>query len=469
MKRFLIIFLLLLVPLSFPSFVFAQTPTPSGVGTTAPAEPSWWDSFWAWVTGIFIKTDYSISERSTENIISDQNTYTNDSSKHSSQGTRLTDSNSQICYKGSVIKKVILNESGYPDSDLTHICNSGSSCAVSTDTSCDTISIKDLAVYFVQTQKPFYCDDKNNLVSIESKVVNAVNSFLNGSSAIPNENLTCYQKIYKDFYLVPKDTTDYKEENSKKIIQTPISADSQKDSGTGSDELQDNLDKNFSPQGTDAGLDGIRPANWPGSSTSESSSDTNISDTGLTAEDIQNATCSVANKVILTSQCSSINSSTNMNANGTCSSKTLCTSGCGPVSVSEILQAKSETLTPSYLMTNTNSPYYNTYTCNGGTSWATAIAAFKKYLGENSVGSVLYSCSIDDVKTMLCQGNPVMILLSWSTGGHYVVAVGISSNGELIIKDPGNGQINLYPSSSYYSVKNKTISSCLSIDANYIK
>jgi hypothetical protein len=182
--------------------------------------------------------------------------------------------------------------------------------------------------------------------------------------------------------------------------------------------------------------------------------------------DFPNATCSVANKVILTSQCDY--EYVPMRADGGCSHKNVCSSGCGPTSVSEILQAKNSAWNPEYLMKNSDSPYYNVYSCSGGgTAWSTAISAFKQYLGEGSVGEYVDGCTEDDVKKMLCQHNAVMILLSWKGGGHYIVAVGINSDGQLVIKDPGNGKINLYPSDSYYSNKGKTISSCLAIDASY--
>ena len=478
MKRFLIVLLFLILPFfSHPIFITAQSVTPSSSTDSTISTPSadassgesLWSKFWSWLTTIFIRTDYTISQRPLKDVTSDMTNYgtVSDSDKHSSSATRLTDSQSQKCYKGAVIRKVILGTSGYPDTTISHIClDSSGQYSVSTDSSCQAIKISDLAHYFIQTNQPFYCDDKNKIINLETDVINKVNETF--TESIPSAQLNYYLAIYNDFYLVPKETSDENEENSRNIVKTPLPAGEQ-NSGSSVSDNKDQLEKSVSPQGTGSGLDGLRPASWPHNTSSNSTYTAEISDTGLTAEDIQNATCSVANKVILTSQCSSINSNTSMKANGSCPSKTLCSSGCGPVSVSEILQAKSETLTPAHLMSDPSSPYYNTYTCDSGTSWTTAVAAFKKYLGENSVGNVLYNCDVADVKNMLCQNNAVMILLNWSTGGHYVVAVGINSDGQLIIKDPGNGQINLYPSNSYYSAKNKTISSCLGVDANYIK
>lgn len=268
MKRFLIV-LSFFFFLIFPSFVSAQSTTPTDTQTSQTAittqQPSWWDSFWSWITGIFIKTDYSISERPSGMVISDMNDYgkVSDSGKHSSSGTRLTTSNNQICYKGNVIKKVVLNTSGYQDSDLANICpKTDGTCEVFTistaNTGCDTISIKDLAQYFIQTNQKFYCDSSNNLINIESNVISAIGSSL---PEIPSNNFDCYKKIYNDFYLVPKNTTDSNEENSKDIVKTPLPANKQKPNSN-NNEYKDQLDKNVSPDGTSAGLGGLRPASW---------------------------------------------------------------------------------------------------------------------------------------------------------------------------------------------------------------
>lgn len=270
MKRFLIVLLFLVLSFSFPLSILAETPTSVAISTAETfEEPSLWNQFWSWITGIFIKTDYTISQRPTKEVISDMNNYGNasESGKHSSSGTRLTSASSQRCYKGTVIKKVILDTSGYPNSDLSKICLSNTNeCVVkstsdSTDdlTNCQTITIKDLAHYFVQIQKQFYCDDQNHFINIDTDVITKVNEKF--TDAISETKKICYQTIYNDFYLVPKDTADENEENSKKIVQTPISANEQ----VSSNNVQDNknqLDKNFSPAGTSGGLNGLRPSSW---------------------------------------------------------------------------------------------------------------------------------------------------------------------------------------------------------------
>ena len=192
------------------------------------------------------------------------------------------------------------------------------------------------------------------------------------------------------------------------------------------------------------------------------------SDPGSDSTIIENTKCSVADKVVLTPQCG-VNRNISMRADGTCPGKTTCTSGCGPTSVSEILQGRNQSWTINYLMTSPDSPYYNTYSCNKGTSWGTATKTLKKYLGDAAVGEVLGGCSINDVRKLVCSGHAVMILLKWTnpdgtSGGHYVVAVAVDNDDNLVIKDPGNGRVNIYPTSAVYQKNNKKIRSCLAVD-----
>ncbi|MDD3002838.1 MAG: SpoIID/LytB domain-containing protein [Candidatus Shapirobacteria bacterium] len=272
MKRLLIVLLFLIIPFFQPTSAFAQSVTTATTDnqtttTTATPEESLWIKFWNWISSVFIKTDYTIAKRPLNEINSDMTNYstTSDNSKHSSSGTRLTDSNSQTCYKGNVIKKVILDKSGYPNTNLAQICNSSNGCVVSSgsESDCQTITIKDLAHYFVQTNQQFYCNDQNKLINIDSDVINAVNT--NFSESISSANLDCYQAIYDDFYLIPKDTDDKNEENSKNIVQTPISASNQ-DSNDGSSikDLKKQLNQNLTPKGKkwDSSLNFLCPANW---------------------------------------------------------------------------------------------------------------------------------------------------------------------------------------------------------------
>lgn len=258
------------------SIILAQsiTPTasPSATATSsstatpsANANQSFLDKLLSFLFGLFIKTDYSISSRDTKAINTDMTDYgdlsdSNFNSKHSFSGSRLTSSSSQNCLKGNVIKQTILATAGYSDSELAHICvDSANNCSVSSDTTCQLVKVSDLAHYFVQLKKQFYCDTNNKFINTESDITEKINKSF--STDIPANQLNCYQTIYNDFYITPKDNQDTNEENAKKIVQTPLSASSQ-DKTMDTKAIKDQVDQNFSPAGTDTGLNGLRPANW---------------------------------------------------------------------------------------------------------------------------------------------------------------------------------------------------------------
>jgi hypothetical protein len=261
-----------------PTPTVASTPTPAPTPTTTPTPQispleQAWNDFWNWLFGLFVKTDYTISARSLSDVNSDMTDYGNigatDTSfdqKHSFAGSRLTDSGSQTCLKGNVIRQVILGTLGYPNSDLSKICFNQTSCTVepnTTDPNCLVINVKSLAHYFVQIKQNFYCDYINNtnqLMEIETDFVTKVQAL--GLPYIPELQKKCYQQIYDDFYITPKDNTNDNEENAKKIVQTPLSAENQ-DSTLGNKKIRQRVDQNFTPFGTanPAGLYGLRPEN----------------------------------------------------------------------------------------------------------------------------------------------------------------------------------------------------------------
>jgi len=224
------------------SNISSSSASPSAVATSsttatssATANQSPWDKFINFLSGFFNKTDYSISSRELTAINTDMNDYgdlsdSNFSNKHSFAGSRLTSGNSQKCLKGNVIKQVILATTGYPDSEIKHICidSTTNKCSLSTEknSNCQSIKVSDLAHYLVQLQKQIYCDDNNNkLIDTESNILNKINEMF--TKTIPTEELSCYQAIYHDFYITPKDSVDLKEENANKIGRIPIPARSQ--------------------------------------------------------------------------------------------------------------------------------------------------------------------------------------------------------------------------------------------------
>jgi len=268
MKKIIFFLLFLSLPFFKPIFTFAQTPTSiptvaTQSSTTSP-QSNLFTLFLNWILGLFVKTDYNITARPISDINSDMTDYGNANNldeyknKHSFAGSRSTSSNSQNCLKGNVIKKVILGTDPN-NTSLSKIClDSSNQCFVdsaSTDSTCKTITIKDLAHYFIQQNKPFYCDSNDRSVETEQTVIDKTNQTY--STAISQNELTCYQQIYDDFYLTPKETSDT-EENTNKIIKTPISNKDQKEGASNSD-IQKQLDQNFSPDGTSAGLYGLRP------------------------------------------------------------------------------------------------------------------------------------------------------------------------------------------------------------------
>ncbi len=279
MKHFIIIFLFFLLFLSSPT-VFAQSLTPtttvnkcivSSDGSTAPAiteddeaedleKIGMWTGLWNWLWGRFKKTDYTIGK---ERPLKDLNNFGVSKTKgykkkQSFIGSRVTNSKIQDCLKGKVIKKVVLEQDGYGDHDLSQIClDSGNGL-----TGCETKTIKDLAHYFVQLSKNFYCDENNDLIDIEENVKKAVSENPNLSNPIPEYQLDCYQQIYDNFYLTPEDKTDSKsneEENIKAMIKNSLPAKDQ-DSKKNNQENSEQLNQMFSPAGcTDCGLYGLRP------------------------------------------------------------------------------------------------------------------------------------------------------------------------------------------------------------------
>jgi hypothetical protein len=276
-KRFFLVTSFLVFFFLAPSAIFAQTVTSTTTATssttTTTSQPSWWDQFWNWVFGLFVKTDYTINTRPLDSVNSDMTDYgdTNQDdykNKHSFAGSRVTDSSSQICLKGNVIKQVLLGTSGYSDADLSQIClDSSKKCFVQafTDspqdsTGCDKITIKDLAHYFIQLQKNFYCSDTGNiLINTDQTIINKTNQTF--STAIPSNEIDCYPQIYDDFYLTPKDSSDTNEANTKKMMQTPIS-DGNQNSNNDSNQIKGQINQNFSPDGTTTGLSGLRPDSW---------------------------------------------------------------------------------------------------------------------------------------------------------------------------------------------------------------
>ncbi len=273
-----IILLFLIIPLFSPNFISAQTSTPIITQAITPdaidiISLSPLGFLLKILLGHFIKTDYQIGFRSFDAKNQDMNDYGNYNDenfkkKYSFAGSRLTSLNSQICLKGNIIRKVVLGTySGYSNIDLSKICSDSSAGYIvknlddNTSTECTIIDINDLANYFVQLNKPFYCDyinDIDQLIEIETDVINKVKSL--ALPEIPEIQKKYYQQIYDDLYLTPKDNKDVHEKNAKNIVRTPIPA---KDQVTDKDvkDIKKQLDANFNPYKENDwdGLDSLIP------------------------------------------------------------------------------------------------------------------------------------------------------------------------------------------------------------------
>lgn len=269
MKRFIVVLLFLLFFVSSP--VSAQSVTPTDIAPTTVSytdidtKETIWDKIWNWITRAFIKNDYTISNRSPKEVSSDFTTYgdINDKEKHLSSGNRLTDSNSQRCYRGNIIKNAVTGD--YPDSGLASICSSSNTCTVSTiDASdCKEIKYSDLAAYFIQIDQRFYCDSNTNkLVNTDNEIINKVTEKY--PDPIPSTDFDCYKSIYDDIPLAPKENVGEDEENTKKIMNTPLPVSDQ-DPNDKASEIKKKLNTNLAPKNGSWGnnLNYLRPANWP--------------------------------------------------------------------------------------------------------------------------------------------------------------------------------------------------------------
>lgn len=263
MKRLLIILLFLIIPFSFPSSISAQC-TVKELDTSNIV-----DKIIALLFGLFNKTDYSIQKREINTILTDMNDYGNRDDenfdkKHAFAGSRSQDYNSQNCLKGNVIKQAVMGTEGYENTKLAQIC---------LDDNCSDIRVNDLANYFVQFNQPFYCDYINNtnqFIEIETDIITKVQSL--ELSNITENQKSCYQQIYDDFYITPKNNDDVNENNTKKIIQTILPMKSQ-DSALDNKKTKQQVDDFLTPasyldetsdnyvKGT-GGINGLVPERW---------------------------------------------------------------------------------------------------------------------------------------------------------------------------------------------------------------
>lgn|GEM_PF-2515977 len=288
-KRLFLVISFLTILFLNPLVVSAQSITPSisptitigtttlSVGTTDSTNfvQDIWNGFVRWLAGLWLKTNFPIASRLLSDVNLDMTSYGDlaDSvsfeKKHSFAGSRSTDIITQDCLKGNVIKQTLLETVGYPNVDLARICfDTSEPCVVKSlddkTPDCKIIKVNDLAHYFVQQNKPFYCDTNNKSINIDSNIIIKIQSIADYQTDIPTKELSCYQSIYNDFYISPKDNQDTNEENAKKMVKTPIPASLQ-DQNLNSKEMNDQVGILFIPNNyadKTNGLPGLFPNSW---------------------------------------------------------------------------------------------------------------------------------------------------------------------------------------------------------------
>jgi len=184
--------------------------------------------------------------------------------------------------------------------------------------------------------------------------------------------------------------------------------------------------------------------------------------------------CDHINKTVATSQCSGANSSTYLNKErcpktdrGTYS-RTICSSGCGLISTAIILQAHDPIYTPVYTLKNTG--FASRDICRG-IGWSMIKDTINEVLGADTVEGKAVGCNEEFIKEKLCSGYVVIINFQHEpSGGHFIVAVGVTESGEILLKDS-----KLKTASSYMkSVANDgthtgtRINACLLVKADNI-
>ena len=151
---------------------------------------------------------------------------------------------------------------------------------------------------------------------------------------------------------------------------------------------------------------------------------------------------------------------------------TVCNTGCGLESTSTILRAQNPQRTPNWLIDNKFAA--NTAFCQYRTSWTTIRNALVKYLGKDAVTTQeAFHCTSDQIKKLICSDHVVLVLLGGDSGyGHWVTAVAVTQDGDIVLKDPGFGRetrsVN-YLSNALKGDYNKFVRSCLAVKASYIR
>jgi hypothetical protein len=194
---------------------------------------------------------------------------------------------------------------------------------------------------------------------------------------------------------------------------------------------------------------------------------------------VENAKCSVVNKTVATSQCSSENRSTYLDkvncprTDRSTYSRTICSSGCGLISTSIILQAHDPIMTAKYVYQNTNFRKNGQDICLG-IGWSHIRKTIIDFLGENSAETVNFNCDKQYVLDKICAGYVVIVNFQFynssnvRVGGHYAVAVATTNDNDFVIKSGVLQSFNEYYKSGVSQNKIPKINACLAVKADSI-
>jgi hypothetical protein len=163
---------------------------------------------------------------------------------------------------------------------------------------------------------------------------------------------------------------------------------------------------------------------------------------GLPGETFPGAECDVSSAVVPEKQCDGTWANTSL-IGARCSGGgpgTICSSGCGPTSVSMLLRHINGGLTPPGTIFEAGSPY-SSMGCDGS-SLQQAITSLSNH-GLNAQMAAGSSCSPKDIAGWICQHKVVLVLANFyhnssdltSFGGHFILAVAVKG-GKIYSADP---------------------------------
>jgi len=198
MKYFLFILIFLIIPFFIPTFVYSQSPTSIPTYSckfekyVETNENNIFKIIWNWITWLFEKPYDVDTNRSENEKTEDFSNYGNVNSseyenKHSYVGSRTTVNNTQDCLKGKIIKDVLLDQA--TDKIIGKICLDNSD-------GCNEKKISDLALYLIQTNQQFICNDNDTKIDTPSDLLAKIET----KPSIPSYELPCYSAIYDDFF-----------------------------------------------------------------------------------------------------------------------------------------------------------------------------------------------------------------------------------------------------------------------------